>query len=140
MSNTAIRKALNSVVEELSASLSTSHRPIRVNWENVSGDHANGSGVYLEPYLLPAPTQFVGLQQKGRIYAGVYQVAVVFPAGTGTQYASELADAIATSDKWLAVKISGASFQLQDAPYTSSVVEDVDRSRIVVTVPYTCCV
>ena len=139
MSNTAIRKALNSVVEELSASLSTSPRPIRVNWENVQGDHAIGSGVYLEPYLLPAPTQFGGLQQKGRIYAGVYQVAVVFPAGTGTQYASELADAIATSDKWLAVKISGASFQLQDAPYTSSVIEDVDRARIVVPVPYTCC-
>lgn len=139
MSNTLIRKALNSVVEELSVSLSTNQHPIKVNWENVSGDHANGSGVYLEPYLLPAPTQFVGLQQKGRIYAGVYQVAVVFPAGTGTQYASELADAIATSDKWLAVKISGASFQLQDAPYTSSVIEDVDRARIVVTVPYICC-
>ncbi|WPH67430.1 hypothetical protein EE09_23 [Escherichia phage vB_EcoS-EE09] len=139
MSNTLIRKALNSVVEELSVSLNTSARPIKVNWENVGGDHANGSGVYLEPYLLPAPTQFVGFQQKGRIYAGVYQVAVVFPAGTGTQYASELADAIATSDKWLAVKISGAAFQLQDAPYTSSVVEDVDRARIVVTVPYTCC-
>lgn len=139
MSNTAIRKALNSVVEELSESMSTSQRPIQVNWENVQGDHANGSGVYLEPYLLPAPTQFAGLQQKGRIYAGVYQVAVVFPAGTGTQYASELADAIATSDKWSAVKISGAAFQLQDAPYTSSVVEDVDRARIVVTIPYTCC-
>lgn len=78
MSNTLIRKALNSVVEELSVSLSTTKRPIKVNWENVSGDHANGSGVYLEPYLLPAPTQFVGFQQKGRIYAGVYQVAVVF--------------------------------------------------------------
>lgn len=140
MSNTVIRKALNSVVEELSASMSASPSPIKVNWENVQGAHANGSGIYLEPYLLPAPTQFVGLQQKGRIYAGVYQVAVVFPAGTGTQYASELADAIATSDKWLTVKISGAAFQLQDAPYTSSVVEDVDRARIVVTVPYTCCV
>lgn len=80
MSNTLIRKALNSVVEELSVSLSTNQRPIKVNWENVSGDHANGSGVYLEPYLLPAPTQFVGFQQKGRVYAGVYQVAVVFPA------------------------------------------------------------
>ncbi len=139
MSNTLIRKALNSVVEELAGSLSTNQRPIQVNWENVSGDHANGNGVYLEPYLLPAPTQFVGFQQKGRIYAGVYQVAVVFPAGTGTQYASELADAIATSDKWQAVKIYGASFQLQDAPYTSSVIEDVDRARIVVTVPYTSC-
>lgn len=139
MSNTLIRKALNSVVEELSASLSTNLRPIQVNWENVSGDHANGNGVYLEPYLLPAPTQFVGIQQKGRVYAGVYQVAVVFSAGTGTQYASELADTIATSDRWLEVKISGASFQLQDAPYTSSVIEDVDRARIVVTVPYTCC-
>lgn len=139
MSNTLIRKALNSVVEELAGSLSTNQRPIQVNWENVSGDHANGNGVYLEPYLLPAPTQFVGFQQKGRIYAGVYQVAVVFPAGTGTQYASELADAIATSDKWQAVKIYGASFQLQDAPYTSSVIEDVDRARIVVSVMYNCC-
>ena len=139
MSNTLIRKALNSVVEELAVSLSTSQRPIQVNWENVQGDHANGNGVYLEPYLLPAPTQFAGIQQKGRIYAGVYQVAVVFPAGTGTQYASELADAIATSGKWQAVKIAGAAFQLQDAPYTSSVVEDVDRARIVVSVMYNCC-
>ena len=89
--------------------------------------------------MLPAPTQFVGFQQKGRIYAGVYQVAIVFPAGTGTQYASELADAIATSDKWQAVKIAGAAFQLQDAPYTSSVIEDVDRARIVVSVLYNCC-
>lgn len=139
MSNTLIRKALNSVVEELAVSLSTSQRPIQVNWENVQGDHANGNGVYLEPYLLPAPTQFAGIQQKGRIYAGVYQVAVVFPAGTGTQYASELADAIATSGKWQAVKIAGAAFQLQDAPYTSSVVEDVGRARIVVSVMYNCC-
>lgn len=139
MSNTQIRKALNSVVEELAVSLSTSQRPIQVNWENVLGDHANGNGVYLEPYLLPAPTQFGGFQQKGRIYAGVYQVAVVFPAGTGTQYASELADAIATSDKWQAVKIAGAAFQLQDAPYTSSVIEDADRARIVVSVMYNCC-
>lgn len=139
MSNTLIRKAFNSVVEELAVSLSTNQRPIKVNWENVKGDHANGNGVYLEPYLLPAPTQFVGIQQKGRIYAGVYQVAVVFPAGTGTQYASELADAIATSAKWQGVKIAGAAFQFQDAPYTSSVIEDDDRARIVVSVLYNCC-
>lgn len=139
MSNTKIRKALNSVVEELASELQTGTRIIRVNWENMAGNHADGNGIYLEPYLLPAPTQFVGLQQKGRIYAGVYQVAVVFPADTGTQYASELADTIAESPKWQNVKIDGMTFQLQDAPYTSPVTEDIDAARIVVTVMYQGC-
>lgn len=144
--NKELRKALNAVVDELVPDIvaalfeeTGATYDVRVNRENVTADHSSREGIYLEPYFLPAPTQYLGFQQTARLYTGVYQVSVVYPAGWGTEIADTIAGVIVNSHKWKTMRIGTQHIQLAEAPYYSGVLEDVDAARVPVTISYTYC-
>ena len=137
--NKEIRKALNSAVETIAQALATPETPIAVLWENITAQALRNDTLYLEPYLLPAATQFTGFQQTARIYSGVFQVTLIVPADTGTQFADEYADGIVDSSVWRSIKIGTRTLQLTDAPHYSAMLEDGDKVRIPITVPYMLC-
>lgn len=144
--NRELRKALNAVTDELVPDIIAALQaengatyPVTVNRENVTASHTDREGIYLEPYFLPAPTQYLGFQQSARLYTGVYQVSVVYPAGWGTEIADIIAGVIVNSPKWKSMRIGTQRIQLAEAPYCSGVLEDVDAARVPVTISYTYC-
>lgn len=139
MNNIQIRKEFEKIVQTLATSLHTSQQPVLVNWEGEKGSHSDKTAIYLEPALLPAPTLFVGFQQNARIYTGVFQVSVVYPANSGTLIGETIAQAIVDSPLWAGARPGGKVVQLTDAPYYGGVLEGGDANRTPCTIPYQVC-
>lgn len=55
----------------------------RVAWDNEQFEPK--AEAYVKPSFMPATTWTASLQNKGRIYRGIYQVLLIAPPGTGSQ-------------------------------------------------------
>lgn len=139
MNNIEIRKELEAVVRTIAVRLNTPARPVLVNWEAERGDHKDKNAIYLEPALLPAPTQYTGFQQTARIYTGIFQISVVFPALSGTLLGETYAQAIVDAPEWKTVRPGGILLQLTDAPYYGAVLEGEGVNGIPISVMYLLC-
>jgi len=89
VSNVLIQQAMEAALNDFAAS-----GGYPVAWENTKFQ-PDPDVVYLVPYFMPNVTDSIDLQQKTRIYQGIFQVMVVWPAGMGTIGAKAVAEAIA---------------------------------------------
>lgn len=67
----------------------------RVAFDNASFKPENET--YIKPSFMPATTWTASLQNKGRIYRGIYQVMIIAPTGTGSQQVRDRASQIVSS-------------------------------------------
>lgn len=95
MSNFLIRKALDRFMDEVVGQAPTDFGLLKIVHGNVADDGTTAVAPWLEVHYMPAPVQTIDLQMKTRIYSGVYQITVKFPANMGTQAAFQIADTIA---------------------------------------------
>lgn len=65
---------------------------IPISTDNIQFE--NKGGVYLTSHILPAQTDSIDLAGDTRIYRGVYQVNVIYPAGKGKSDALKIAGQI----------------------------------------------
>mgnify|MGYP000111512914 CR=1 FL=1 len=135
-----IRKAFSAALETVLARVvPPAGMTVRVDWENVLSDHTEPGVLYVAPFLLPAPTAFVGMQQTGRLYTGVYQLSVVVPSGLGTEAFDEFVDQILLAPEWTSIRIGNIPMVLTDPPYSAGLLEDTDASRYPITMMYSFC-
>nr|DAZ70742.1 MAG TPA: tail completion protein [Caudoviricetes sp.] len=64
----------------------------RVAWDNQHFEPK--AETYVKPSFMPATTWTASLQNKGRIYRGIYQVLIIAPSGEGSQDARARAEEI----------------------------------------------
>lgn len=64
---------------------------LRVAYQGVVFEPLNGE-TYLLAFLMPSGTSSITLEGEDRIYAGIFQVSVVAPAGKGTGSAEGIAE------------------------------------------------
>lgn len=137
MSYAVIRAALDAVTEGL-IGMDTVFGKLPVYFENV-GEEA--TQFYLSAYFLPAPTQYVGaLQNKGKLYSGVYLLTLVTPPNTGTYEAAKIVDRIVdTFEAAFPLASSGLAVQLTTPPYAGATADDETGSRTPIRVLFSCC-
>lgn len=90
MSNVVIQQALEARLQEFAAA-----RSIPVFWENEITQQPDPESAYLIPYFIPNVTDSIDLQQRTKVYQGIFQITVVWPAGMGTIGAKQLAEDVA---------------------------------------------
>lgn len=90
MTQALVRRALETALKTYADAQSLS-----VAWENV--EFSQPEGAYLRANMLPAETQSADIGRINRRYSGVFQVAVVFPTGTGPGAAEAIVAGIASA-------------------------------------------
>ena len=137
MSYATIRAALDAVTESISG-MDTDFGKLPVYFENVG---AEATQFYLSAYFLPAPTQYIGaLQNKGKLYSGVYLLTLVTPPGTGTYAAAGIVDRIvATFEAAFPLAREGLAVQLTTPPYAGASLDDETGSRTPIRILFSCC-
>lgn len=90
MSQRIIRAALES---RLSAWAAAQSPPIPISWQNIPFAPPNQAR-YLRAFLLPAETQDHAVTNDVTTYAGVFQVSVCVPDGSGAGAAELLVEAL----------------------------------------------
>lgn len=137
MSYRVIREALDAVTAKL-ANKTTDFGPLPVFFENCP---AEARQLYLSAYFLPAPTQYVGaLQNKGKLYSGVYLLTLVTPPDTGTHTAAHIVDDIvALFEHEFPLTQDGLAVQLTTPPYAGASTDDETGSRTPIRILFSCC-
>ena len=88
MSQALIKRAFESALEVYAG-----EKGIPVAYPGIAFDPP--AGMYLACYALPALTDSLALGGDHRLYSGVFQINIVFPAGDGTGDGDEVAQELA---------------------------------------------
>jgi hypothetical protein len=108
---------------------------VPIAWQNKS---FTPSGAYLRPWLLPVRTDALTVSVLGsNDYAGLYQVDVFWPSGSGLTDPMERASAIAAHFKrGTRISREGITVRIDDPPWPGPALQEPNWIQVPVSVPY----
>lgn len=132
MSDALIRRAFEATLKTWADAQTPA---IPVAWENV--EFSQPAGRYLRAFLLPATTTSADLGRVNRRYAGVFQISVVMPTGTGAGAASAIVASLAALFSPAApIVVSTLSVWPSQPLSAGPAIPEPDRFVIPCSVPY----
>ena len=93
-------------------------------------------GKFLELLFLPNRTRQITLGDDPQQKLGILQVSVMWPIGSGIPDALDVAGQIINRFKNQTLFASGVRITISSEPWASSPIQDVDRMKVPVTIPY----
>lgn len=102
-------------------------------------DYVPTAGVtYLLPQFLPNTNRNYAIDEGATQFIGLFQVTVCFPSGRGEIKAREIAGAVVSHfAKGTRLWQDSLGVKIYERPSVAPAIEDGDRIRIPVTIPYT---
>lgn len=132
MSQAIVRQALEIALNTWAASQTP---VVPVAWQNV--EFIAPAGRYARAFLLPSPTASDTLDKTHRLYAGIFQISLVMPAGTGSADAEALLSSLVTAFAPQTPLVrSGVTVYIIEPMGAASAIQEADRYVIPVSAPY----
>lgn len=108
---------------------------LTVAWENV--EFTQPDGAYLRAFVLPGDTFSDDLGRVGRTYAGIFQVSVVCPTGTGPGAAEAIVAGIAAAFPPASpITVSTLTLWITQPLSQAAAIQERDRFVIPCSLPY----
>lgn len=137
MSKSLIRKLLEKRLEDNIGSISTPLGPLTIIWENVESER-DISKPFIIPFIVPAENDSLSLQQTDTWFSGLFQITLVIPANSGSQWPDNVADAIAAlfPNNLRMIDTSGFVVTVGSPPTVYSGISDETGYNIPISVTY----
>jgi hypothetical protein len=130
MTQAIVRRALETALNAYADAQS-----IPVAWENV--EFTQPDTVYLRAFMLPAETTSADIGRVNRRFAGIFQVSIVSPTGTGPATTEAIAAGLSAAfDPAVPLSAGGITVWIVEPLSQGPAIQDRDRFVIPCSLPY----